>query len=142
MLKNIPVTFTPDLLRLLMAMGHGEELLISDGNFPALTCGQSIEQIYLPVTDIPSLLKDILYFFPLDDTSEYPLRVMESAKESGAYDQYSKVIAGEGIEKKIGTVERFEFYRQAELAAGIVITSSMVKGGNILLKKGVVHRGV
>jgi len=145
MLKTIPSSFTPDLLRLMMAMGHGEELLLSDGNFPALTTGSpSIPRIYIPVEDIASLLKDILRFFPLDVTVETPLAVMESARESGAYEQYRRVVketqtgAATGT-LKIGTLERFEFYRRAASAAGMIITASVVKGGNILLKKGVVR---
>jgi len=140
MLKNIPPSFTPDLLRLMMAMGHGEELLISDGNFPALTTGDhSIPKIYVPVTDIASLFKDILVFFPLDET-DTPLTVMESAKESGAYDQYRRIADELANGKKINALERFEFYKRVESAAGIVITASTVKGGNILLKKGVVRQ--
>jgi L-fucose mutarotase len=141
MLKNIPFSFTPDLLCLMMAMGHGEEMLISDGNFPALTTGpQEIPRIYLPVTDIAPLLRDILRFFPLDETVEAPLTVMESAKESGAYQQYREAADRAGISAAVGTLGRFEFYKQASGAAGIVITASTVKGGNILLKKGVVRQ--
>jgi L-fucose mutarotase len=141
MLKNIPFSFTPDLLCLMMAMGHGEEMLISDGNFPALTTGpQEIPRIYLPVTDIAPLLRDILRFFPLDETVEAPLTVMESAKESGAYQQYREAADRAGISAAVGTLGRFEFYKQASNAAGIVITASTVKGGNILLKKGVVRQ--
>jgi len=139
-LKNIPRSFTPDLLRLMMAMGHGEELLVSDGNFPALTTGNfSIPRIYVPTEDIAALLGDILRYFPLDETSEMPLAVMESARESGVYEQYQKIVREAGIEAAIGTLERFAFYRRSASAAGMVITASTVKGGNILLKKGVIR---
>ena len=139
MLKNIPLSFTPDLLRLMMAMGHGEELLLSDGNFPALTVGNAtIPRIYLPVQGIASLLADILHFFPLDDTTEAPLLVMESARESGAYEQYRSILTAAGLKAEIATLERYAFYERAAGAAGIVITSSTVKGSNILLKKGIV----
>jgi len=124
----------------MMAMGHGEELLVSDGNFPALTTGNpSIPRIYLPVQDIAALLGDILRFFPLDETAGAPLLVMESARESGAYEQYRRIADSLGIGAAIETLERFAFYRRAASTAGIVITSSTVKGGNILLKKGVVR---
>lgn len=140
MLKNIPTLFTPDLLRLMMAMGHGDELLISDGNFPAMIAGRpDIPRIYLPVADIAVLLSDILRFFPLDETADTPLLVMESARESGAYRQYREAADKAGVSAAIGAVERFAFYGRVAGAAGIVITASTVKGGNILLKKGVVR---
>jgi L-fucose mutarotase len=140
MLKNIPYSFTPDLLRLMMAMGHGEELLIGDGNFPALTTNNcEIKRIYLPIQDIASLLGDILRFFPLDETTDAPLVVMESARESGAYEQYRQTVDRMGTNTPIRTLERFAFYQRAALAAGMVITASILKGGNIILKKGVVR---
>jgi L-fucose mutarotase len=140
MLKNIPSAFTPDLFRLMMTMGHGEELLISDANFPAITTVNSeIDRIYLCIPDIASLLKDILIFFPLDETVEFPLIVMESARESGAYAQYRQVADIMGINAPIGTLQRFDFYKRVASVAGIVITASTIKGGNILLKKGVIQ---
>ena len=142
MLKNIPLSFTPELLQLMMSMGHGEELLICDGNFPAITTGNSsIHRIYLPVQDMASLLGEILFFFPLDETVDAPLIVMESARESGAYAQYRQAADKMGVNAPIGTLDRFAFYQRADAAAGIIITSSTVNGGNILLKKGVVRNG-
>jgi len=124
----------------MMAMGHGEELLIGDGNFPVLTTGNpSIPRIYLPVNDIADLLGDILRFFPLDETVESSLAVMESAREGGVYAQYRQTADRMGVKTVIETLERFAFYKRAAGAAGIVITASTVKGGNILLKKGVVR---
>jgi L-fucose mutarotase len=140
MLKNIPFSFTPDLLYLMTAMGHGEEILIGDGNFPALKYGHpAAPKIYLPVTDIPSLLCDIFRFFPVDETVEAPLTVMEAAKENGVYQKYRDAADRAGINAAIGTLGRFDFYEQAAKAAGFVITASTAKGGNILIKKGVVQ---
>jgi len=140
MLNNIPLSFTPELLQLMMSMGHGEELLLCDGNFPAVTTGNSsIQRIYLPVQDMASLLGEILFFFPLDETVDIPLVVMESARESGAYTQYRQTADRMGVSAPIGALERFAFYQRAAMAAGIIITSSTVNGGNILLKKGVVR---
>jgi len=84
-------------------------------------------------------LGEILVFFPLDETVENPLIMMESAKESGAFRMYQKTVEEAGLKSTIGTVERFEFYKRASAAAGIVITAGTIKGGNILLKKGVVR---
>jgi L-fucose mutarotase len=140
MLTHIPRSFTPELLALMAAMGHGEELLLGDGNFPALRVGgPGVRRIWLPAVDIAGLLADILYFFPLDETVDTPLVVMESAKESGAYQRYQDVLATAGIHASIGTMERFAFYERAAKAVGIVISADTAKGGNILLKKGVIR---
>jgi L-fucose mutarotase len=140
MLNHIPRSFTPELLALMSALGHGEELLLADGNFPALsTGGPHIRRIHLPLEDLAALLADVLYFFPLDETVDTPLIMMESARESGAYGRYGEILSAQGIKAPIGTVERFAFYDRAAKAAGIVISADTAKGGNILLKKGVVR---
>jgi L-fucose mutarotase len=140
MLMHIPRSFSPELLALMAAMGHGEELLLGDGNFPLLsTGGPGVKRIQLPIRDIAGLLADILYFFPLDETVEAPLTVMESAKESGAYGRYGEILSGLGIKAAIGLVERFAFYDRAAKAVGIVISADTTKGGNVLLKKGVIR---
>jgi L-fucose mutarotase len=135
MLNNIPKSFTPDLLRRMMAMGHGESLLLADGNYPALAnCPPGGEIIYLPVTDIAALLRDILPFFPLDDAAEQPCTVMEKAAANGVLQTY-EAVAGAG---KIECVERFAFYQKAGKAAGIVVTADQTPAANILIQKGVV----
>jgi L-fucose mutarotase len=140
MLMHIPRSFTPELLELMAAMGHGEELLLGDGNFPLLSTGGSgVRRIQLPAGDIAGLLADILYFFPLDETVDSPLTVMESAKESGAYGRYQEILSRMGIKAAIGAVERFAFYDRAAKAVGIVISADTTRGGNILLKKGTIR---
>ena len=138
MLKHIPKTFTPDLLKLLMEMGHGEDILIADGNFPQKLVSKTSksEVIYMPICDISELLKDILHFFPLDNAVEYAAFAMEVLKEGEKYDKYVKII--ENNDSKLCLVERFKFYELAEKAVGIIVTADTTKGGNILIKKGVV----
>ncbi|MCL1792666.1 MAG: fucose isomerase [Oscillospiraceae bacterium] len=137
MLKNIPKSFTPELLKLLMEMGHGEEVLIADGNFPQKSMNCQTEAIYVPVCDISGLLGDILNFFPLDRAVEFAACAMESVKEGQRYGQYSKLIEDNG--SKLLLVERFKFYECAKNAVGIIVTADTTKGGNILIKKGVVN---
>jgi len=139
MLKHIPKSFTPDLLKLLMEMGHGEEVLIADGNFPQKSMNVINESIYIPTCNISELLKDILHFFPLDKAVEYAAFAMESVKEGQRYGEYTKLIEENG--SKLELVERFKFYELADKAIGIVVTADTTKGGNILLKKGVVTDG-
>ena len=136
MLKHIPKTFTPDLLKLLMEMGHGETVLIADGNFPQKSMNIKNETIYIPTYNISELLKDILRFFPLDQAVENAASAMEVLKEVPKYDEYKNIIEQNG--SKLELVERFKFYEIAEKAAGIIVTADTTKGGNILIKKGVV----
>jgi L-fucose mutarotase len=137
MLKNIPKTFTPDLLLMLMQTGHGDQILVSDGNYPHLSIKAKTETIYVPISDISALLEDILRFFPLDESVEAAAHAMESVKEGQRYGQYAKLIEENG--SKLELVGRFEFYELAKDAAGIIVTADTVKGGNILIKKGVVR---
>jgi L-fucose mutarotase len=134
MLKHIPKTFTPELLKMLMEMGHGEEILISDGNFPHKSMNKNT--IYIPLCNISELLKDILHFFPLDKAVKSAAFAMESVKEGQRYGEYISVIEENG--SKLELVERFKFYEIADKAAGIIVTADTTKGGNILIKKGVV----
>jgi L-fucose mutarotase len=118
----------------MMKTGHGEELLICDGNYPSLSARG--EKIYTPCGDIAELLKAVLYFFPLDYASEYAAVVMESCREGEAFGKYTQLI--EENKSKLECAERFAFYKRAENAVYIIVTADTTKGGNILLKKGVV----
>jgi L-fucose mutarotase len=134
MLKLIPKAFTSELLQLIMDMGHGEKLLISDANYPWRSAGN--KPVFLPVPSIDTLLRDILQFFPLDQSQEHAALVMESAVVSGAFQRYSTIIDQSGEKTAIETVERFAFYERARDAIGVVVTADVTKGGNILLVKG------
>lgn len=136
MLKHIPKSFTPELIKLLMEAGHGENIIISDGNFPHKSVNSQNLSIYIPTNDITSLLHDILYFFPLDKTVEAAAFAMESLKTGRKYNEYTELIEKNG--SKLQLVERFEFYRLAKDAFGVIVTSDTTRGGNILIKKGVV----
>lgn len=135
MLKHIPKSFTAELLSLLMEAGHGEGIIISDGNFPYKSLNIKTE-IYIPTSNITELLRDILHFFPLDKSVEAAAFAMESVKEGQRYDEYTSLIDENG--SKLALTERFEFYELAQKAIGVIVTSDTTKGGNILINKGVV----
>lgn len=136
MLMHIPEIFTPQLLKLMMGMGHGEELLICDANFPYMT--QKKETVLVPGCRVAQLLEEILRFFPLDQTVECAAVVMDSARESDVFERYRGLLAAAKKPSRIESIPRFDFYARAEKAAGIAVTSDTIKGGNILIKKGVV----
>ncbi len=75
MLKKIPSILSPELLKVLMEMGHSDEIVISDGNFPAASMAQRL--IRLDGHDIPTILEAILELMPLDTYVEAPVALME-----------------------------------------------------------------
>ncbi|MBN1408976.1 MAG: L-fucose mutarotase [Calditrichaceae bacterium] len=141
MLKNIPDILSPDLLKILMEMGHGDEIVIADGNFPSASIAQRL--IRLDGHGIPEILEAILKFFPLDTYVDAPVGLMEVVKGDPykpiIWDEYRKIIL-ESKEpfKDFEYVERFAFYERAKNAYAVIATSESALYANIILKKGVV----
>lgn len=141
MLKGIASVISPELLKILMEMGHGDEIVIADGNFPAASMAQRL--VRSDGNGVPELLGPILKLFPLDQYVEHPVALM--AVVPG--DPYQPVIWNEYInilrenETQFGDfeyVERFAFYERARKAYAILATSEKALYANIILKKGVV----
>lgn len=141
MLKNIPAIITPELMRIMMEMGHGDEIVFADGNFPAATKAQRL--VRCDGHGVSELLDAILKFFPLDTYVEAPVGVMEVVPGDDVvptvWEEYKTIIKKhEGKERNIEYIERFEFYNRAEKAYAIVATSDSALYANLILKKGVV----
>lgn len=141
MLKGIPSMLTPELLKTLMEMGHSDEIVIADGNFPSGTFGKKV--IRLDGHGVPEVLDAILKFFPLDPYVEKPVALMEvvpgDAVETPIWEVYKEIInKHEPINNKIGNIERFAFYERAKSAYAVIATSEAALYANIILKKGVV----
>jgi L-fucose mutarotase len=141
MLKGIPNIISPELLKILMEMGHGDELVLADGNFPAATNAQRL--IRCDGHTIPPLLLAVLEFFPLDIYVEYPVALM--AVEPGddtkpaIWEEYRTIIQNSGEPfQDFEMVERFAFYERARRAYAIVATSEQALYANVILKKGVI----
>ena len=132
MLKTISPLISPDLLKVLAEMGHGDEIIFSDAHFPAHSMGpQVIRADGLRVSD---LLQAIIPLFELD--SYAPPLVMMAAVE-GVETRYREALSGPAPCPEIARIDRFAFYERAQKAFAIVITGERAKYGNILLKKGV-----
>ena len=141
MLKSIPNILSPDLLKILMEMGHGNEIVIADGNFPAASMAKRL--VRLDGHGIPEILEAILKFFPLDTYVEKPVGLMAVV----AGDDYKPVIRDEYrkiiLESRepftdFEYIERFAFYEKARNAYAVIATSESALYANIILKKGVV----
>ena len=138
MLKGIPSIISPELLKVLMEMGHGDEIVIGDGNFP----GKSVNSNCLRCDGhgVPELLEAILKLFPLD-IYEKPVYLMGKVPgdnvETPIWDEYKKIIKPHTDEAPV-ELERFEFYERAKKAYAVVMSGETALYANIILKKGVV----
>jgi L-fucose mutarotase len=141
MLKGIPTILPPELLKILMEMGHGDEIVISDGNFPAANYAQRL--VRCDGHNVPDLLDAILKFFPLDPYVEAPVSLMQvvpgDTVKTPIWDVYKSIVnKHEPAHNKVQNVERFAFYEQAKAAYAVVSTGEKALYANIILKKGVV----
>jgi L-fucose mutarotase len=142
MLKGLDPLLGPDLLHVLAAMGHGDELLVADGNFPAASIARRL--VRLDGVDAPRALRAILSVFPLDTFVPTPARVMAVVGDPGAVpapvrDFQAIVDAAAGRPVPLEALERFAFYERARAAFAVVATGEPRPYGNILLVKGVVR---
>ena len=145
MLKRIPSIISPKLMKLIMEMGHGDELVIADGNFPAASMAQRL--IRADGHGIPELLEAIMNFFPLDNYVEKPVALMAvvpgDPTKPVIWEQYRSIIEkAESGFKEFELVERFAFYERAKQAYAILASGESALYANIILKKGVVTDGV
>ena len=142
MLKGIPSILTPDLLKILMEMGHGDTLVIGDGNFPAASIAKNSQLVRLDGHGVPEILDAILQLFPLDPYVEAPVSLMEVVPgdpvETPIWDEYAKIVEKHEPGTKIGHIERFQFYEVAKKAYAVVATGEGALYANIILQKGVV----
>jgi len=141
MLKNIPGILSPDLLKVLMEMGHGDEIVLADGNFPASSIAQRL--VRLDGHGVPEILEAVLRLFPLDTYVEMPVSLMAvtpgDKTQPKIWEQYRKIILqSKEPFKEFEYVERFAFYERARKAYAVVATGESALYANIILKKGVV----
>ncbi len=139
MLKGISKNLTGDLLKILCDMGHGDEIVIADANFPAETLGKRL--VRMPGLDGGEVLDAIMPLFPLDTYSEKPAYVMEltdSDKAKGMPEPEVWQVYRDATGVELGTIERFAFYERAKKAYAVIQTGEERLYGNLLLVKGVV----
>ena len=141
MLKNIPKNISPELLKVLDEMGHGDEIVLSDGNFPSERINDKV--VRCDSTGVTDLLKSILVLFPLDtDYSDEQVFLMEvtpgDTYKPEIWEDYKKLLDESKENYTIGNIERFKFYERAKEAFAVVHTGETALYANIILKKGVV----
>ena len=139
MLKNIPPCLSPELLKALDEMGHGDEIVIGDGNFPGSSLGPKV--IRADGIGGEELLDAILTLLPLDTYSPENFFLMETTNgdptpEFGA--RYDSIATKKEPNTRKGMIERFAFYERAKKAYCIIQSGETAIYANIILKKGVV----
>jgi L-fucose mutarotase len=139
MLKGIPSILSPELLKILMEMGHGDELVIADGNFPAAAIAQRL--VRSDGNMVPELLEAIMKFFPLDKYVPKPVALMAlvpgETYRPEIWETYRAICKKQEYFTDFESVERFEFYERAKKAYAVIATSETALYANIILKKGV-----
>ena len=140
MLKGIPSIISPELLKILMEMGHGDEIVIGDGNFPAASIAQRL--VRADGHGVPELLDAILQLFPLDSYVEEPVSLMgvvpgDTTPTPVIWSTYMEIISKYET-AKIEYLERFAFYERAKAAYAVVATGESAIYANVILKKGVI----
>jgi len=139
MLKGISPVLSPDLLKILAEMGHGDEIILADAHFPGHTfCSRVLRADGIR---IPALLDGIIPLFELDSYAP-PLVMMAPVKGNTldpAVEKSYVAAMSRHLPKipKIQRIDRFAFYDRAKSAYACVLTGELAKYGNILLKKGV-----
>jgi L-fucose mutarotase len=144
MLKNIPKIVSPQLLKVLCEMGHGDEIVLADGNFPAESMGKGAIVVRADGHGVAELLDAVLALVPLDQYAEQPAALMEAVPGDPCvpviWDEYKALLDAHGEDsQRIQMLERFAFYERAKKAYAVVATGETAIYANILLKKGVVQ---
>lgn len=141
MLNNIPKRISPDLLKILSEMGHGDEIVIADGNYPASSNAKRL--IRYDGVGVTELLRDILKIFPLDNYSPNQVFLMEVEKNDDylpeIWEEIKKELNDSYDNYSIKYLNRNEFYNNSKSAYAIVATGEEKLYANLILKKGVVN---
>jgi L-fucose mutarotase len=141
-LKGMDALLSADLLYVLRAMGHGDELVIVDANFPAASTGRRV--VRLDGVSATRTLEAVLSVMPLDDFVDAPCARMQVVEDPDAVpeicQEFQAIIdRAEGRRFQLGQIERFAFYDRARQAFAVVQTGETRLYGNVLLKMGVVR---
>lgn len=142
MLKGIPSILSPELLKILMEMGHGDSLVIGDGNFPHASMAGNSPLVRLDGHNACDVLDAILTLLPLDTYVDAPVTLMEVVPgdhvETPIWDQFSAIVEKHQPGTKIRHVERFNFYDEARKCYAVISTGESALYANVILQKGVV----
>jgi L-fucose mutarotase len=139
MLKTISPLLSPKLLKILAEMGHGDEIVLGDGNFPAASVARRL--VRADGHGVPALLDAILPLFPLDSFVPAPALLMDNDNPvcpPAIWAEFEAILARHTGAAPLDKLERFSFYDRARAAYAVVATGETALYANLILKKGVV----
>ncbi|MDC1169578.1 RbsD/FucU domain-containing protein [bacterium] len=140
MLKGINPLLGPDLLHCLRSMGHGDELAIVDGNYPADNHAKRL--IRCDGHNVPDVLKAILSVFPIDNTENsisHAINVLYPDSRDQIHNEMVSVVSKQGIESEVTSQMPDVFYNRVKSCFAVIATSESALYGNIILRKGVIE---
>jgi L-fucose mutarotase len=141
MLKGIDPILSPELLYIIARMGHGDELVLADANFPTEAIGKRV--VRADGHSVADLLVPLLKLFPLDSFVEKPAVVMQRVDQpdqpAPVWADFQRILdQADGNHITIERIDRFAFYERAKNAFAVVATTERALYGNLIIKKGVI----
>lgn len=139
MLKGLPKLISPELLKILCEMGHGDELVIADANFPSVTNGQRV--VRADGISGTAMLEAILQLIPLDTYAPENMMLMQTSNGDPTptiWAEYEKIANNLDSNVREAQIERYVFYERARKAFVVIATGEEAIYANIILKKGVI----
>ena len=142
MLKNISPIISPQLLKVLCEMGHGDEIVLADANFPAESIAHNNQIIRADGLGIVDLLEAILPLFPLDLYVEDNFILMAVEPRDNfvpeIWTDYERILKKYEPECKMSYMERSQYYDHSKTVYAVVATGEKAQYANVILKKGVI----
>jgi L-fucose mutarotase len=141
MLKNLSPLHTPELLHILASMGHGDDIVVVDAHFPAVSMAKNL--IRLDGVSAPEALQACLQLIPLDTFVDDPALRMEMVHDPNeipeVQQEFQKIIdQEEGKHIPLVKIERHAFYERARQSFAIIATGELRPYGCVIIKKGVI----
>jgi L-fucose mutarotase len=144
MLKGIDPLITPDLIKLLMEMGHDDALVLADANFTAMSLGVGKPVLRLPGAGMARVVSAITAVLPLAADVAHPVAFMQVSDTTPPYlsalqrEVVALVSAEMHPNQSAESVERYAFYDRVKRAYAIVVTGELQPFANFILRKGVI----
>jgi L-fucose mutarotase len=139
-LRGIDPILGPELLAMLRAMGHGDEIVIADANFPAAANARRL--VRMEGVPAPRVVQAIVSLLPLDEAvpnAAFNMAMSDAPDQTPpVVREFAEVLASAGYARAIEPIERHAFYARAREAFGIVATGEPRFWGNLILKKGTI----
>ena len=144
MLKGIDPVLTPELLKVLMEMGHDDAIVLADANFTAVRYAGGKPIIRLPGIGMARAVQAVTSLLPLVADEKHPVGFMQVSQQPDSYRSALQREVLAGLEPQFlpgqsaEAIERYAFYTRTQSAFAIVLTGELQPFGNFLLRKGVI----